>query len=100
MVTKVEPIEEQIKKFWGWCGFRSNAMKLSEGGWNYPDGNWDIRLPNLDLNNLFKYAKPAFIQKYGEGQWANLLHRWIDTMYQNPSIDPALALFWEVIYGN
>ena len=52
------PTQKELTEFWEWCGFRSNAMKLSEGGWNYPNGGWDIRLPVLDLNNLFKWAVP------------------------------------------
>lgn len=63
--------QEQIKKFWEWCGFKFKpfAPQYEEPGEAHlyfiyaPDGGLDeldedpnTHLPFIDLNNLFKYA--------------------------------------------
>jgi len=113
-----EPTEARVKEFWEWCEFRSNAMKLSEGGWNFPKGGWDIKLPPIDLNNLFKYAVPKLqrgiagwelfnVDFFLDGDWITCRlefskdgkHGLPDNKaFVNECIctDPALALFWAI----
>ena len=109
----MKPTNEQVKKFWGWCGFRVALGKLY---W-YPDKESSParRLPPIDLNNLFKYAVPKLEKSvraitiyppvidppvcdkcYVE---LTLCNGQIIESFENT---PALALFWaiwEVIEG-
>ena len=96
-----EPTKKQIKKFWEWCGFSQNNTYGTGEFYNYPNGGSAL-LPELDLNNIFKWAVPKLgdieIEKRG-----NLYECWI---YENRCIatisgfaegdDPALALFWAI----
>lgn len=66
-----EITKEEIKELWEWCGFKQNIELKSDyhyefgkrvGNWHYPNGKATYGymqegcLPDLDLNNLFKYA--------------------------------------------
>ncbi len=95
-MTDKEPTQEEIKKLWEWCGFTLNneTKRWYLGNSYYSFGD---NLPDIDLNNLFKYAKQPFTKKYGVGQWTNLLHRWVDILFSNPESDPAAALFWVIL---
>jgi hypothetical protein len=92
-----KPAEEQLEKFWDWCGWTylpnqadKQGRKINDACWLEPgqtkqvvknSGNmWHFSVPKIDLNNLFKYAVPT-IEKKGyhinihlyageiEGQW-------------------------------
>ena len=101
------PTQEQIKKFWEWCGFTDvNYNSLGaigqkwsgrfggvKSGWQYLD---------IDLNNLFKYAVPKLqyqvILKNIRDGWHCML---FNSEKERPRIeatnkDPALALFWAI----
>jgi hypothetical protein len=97
-----EPTQEQIKKFWEWCGFYRDEQKW----WYKPDGNlWGFfTAPSLDLNNLFKYAVPKLsILRFSYiPETVPELYRW-ETMKPIQSYltviegdNPALALFWAI----
>ena len=57
----------EYREFWEWCGFKNMRGKQYGGvkvsyGYLHPDGVTLVALPELDLNNLFKYAVPALLQ--------------------------------------
>ena len=101
-----QPTEAQIKEFWEWCGFGQNTTYGEGQFYNYPDGG-SARLPELDLNNLFKYAvpkvaMPVMLSTY-LGETEAILPAYFpdeeDLMSEPLSIknnDPALALFWAI----
>lgn len=127
MTQDREPTEEHIKKLWEWCGFKAIKHKdcyarQTEHGkshleeiccYTFPDGTrGHAFLPDLDLNNLFKYAVPKLIDKYGGllfvlpqsdiSSWeCKILNKPNDTAtFGFDEKDPALALFlaiWELI---
>lgn len=92
-----EPTEAQRKEFWEWCGLSQNHWTKA---W-FIDANTKANpQPNIDLNNLFKYAVPGlgFDIKFIE---------WVDGCFEVELLegehtrvavakdeDPALALFW------
>jgi hypothetical protein len=90
----MQSTEEQIKKFWEWCGLR-------------PDILLDKSLPPIDLNNLFKWAVPK-LHELGDKEWIETIEfTWFGTVrctlypFDLPEIyvndeDPALALFWAI----
>ena len=45
-----QPTQEQRKEFWEWCGLQEGWFKLNTGM------QVMANFPELDLNNLFKYA--------------------------------------------
>jgi hypothetical protein len=49
-----EPTPEETEKFWEWCGFRLVGKSITRSS-DFPD---------IDLNNLFKYAVPKLLTKY------------------------------------
>ncbi len=50
------------KEFWEKCGFYQDEDRASNAVWCYPDGR-ERTLPQIDLNNLFKYAVPKLKPK-------------------------------------
>lgn len=63
--------EERLKRFWEWCGFKARYIQhctreqagkhlgtRTFAGYEYPSGEHRIKLPELTLNNLFKWAVP------------------------------------------
>ena len=90
-----KPTDEQVKEFWERCGFEDINEDCTYGrhpSWGI--GDMRSRMPGLDLNNLFKYAKEAFIKKFGYGRWTVLLSRWVNYMYKHRLVDPADSLFF------
>ena len=99
-----EPTQEQIKKFWEWCGFRQ--LQWAKIGWHYEQTkkvmNWthDLLeygsldfLPRIDLDNLFKYAVP----QRSAFQIRTILMDWVEEILLLDKFDDkecALALFW------
>jgi hypothetical protein len=92
-----QPTEQEIEKFWKWCGF------TERGGFPvWPDGKtWpqrDVKLPAINLNNLFKYAVPRL--PTGSLLWYGG-NKGYGVCINNPHVesdnqDPALALFWAI----
>ena len=107
------PTEEEIKELWEWCGFKPRYVENSTqiGRWIKPDGGWRFFLPDIDLNNLFKYAVPKLIGDYKytleletDVDYHSRENTYIVTFSNDPLIinsqvtdkDPALALFWAI----
>jgi hypothetical protein len=114
MGGSMKPTEEQIKKFWEWCGLYKDLATNGERYWfmgeeivspTNEEGN-----PIIDLNNLFKYAVPKLI---ATGHWLGMITTQLssDTQYtfaiyvekykdkaehEASDKDPALALFWAI----
>lgn len=119
-----EPTQEQIKEFWEWCGFKYIPFKhlgtrkdksvlypkgvtvisTQQEHWEYPDGSKQTVAPDIDLNNLFRYAVPSskfpcFTLSYGyylsgyifRARVCNAQNIWRGAEHKT---DPALALFW------
>ena len=115
-----EPTEEQIKKFWEWCGWK--RIPLGKHNFHYERGekvmDWlapdsdrsSTRLPDIDLNNLFKYAVPKVL---ATGHWLGMITTQLSSGTQYTFViyvekyrdkaeheasdrDPALALFWAI----
>ena len=111
-----KPTEAQIKEFWEWCGFKKKTMKDKDGDFHVlyePDGEqynlWIGRFqghelevgklyPNIDPNNLFKYAIPKItdylLRNGGKGCRCVIWHE--NHRYISTHKDPALALFWAI----
>lgn len=119
-----KPTEEQITKFWEWCGFKyvrvdtipwhkkpedyQTNIWYANNHWVYPDGSRNKDCPSIDLNNIFKWAVP----KLERNNLYNYIHFGFDkscpeiTTVQltfqdkllgvGDSKDPALALFWAI----
>ena len=113
----MKPTQEQVEKFWRWCGFKP----ISDDAPFYENPNGDIyydhvgrsTLPPLDLNNLFKWAVPKVYAM--DNFWLidyqlTALAKTMDITGHSWSIlfngegrgchgtdeDPALALFWAI----
>lgn len=118
-----KPTEEQLEKFWEWCGFRTVVEPfVNDSGYHgigtsffYPNSkqasaystqveDMSYLYPVIDLNNLFKYAVPK-LESSGlrivfslgtEVNEASLFwHVQIGKAWDSNS-DPALALFWAI----
>ena len=103
-----EPTQEQIKEFWEWCEWKQLppqsksfhyewGKKVMDWSSPIPDENWKTysSLPNINLNNLFKYAVPKLIEKLAWGRYVDLMKKWLDDILFE-SKDPALTLFWTI----
>lgn len=73
-----EPTEEQIKRFWKHFGWQIEADI---------DG---FKLPEIDLNNIFKYAVP-FLKESCE-EWWDVIVEWAKDITGNYEKD-TIALF-------
>ena len=61
-----EPTKEQQQWLWEKCGFKhTNSPNefIRRNWWTNPEHHCESHLPDLDLNNLFKYAVPIWIEK-------------------------------------
>ena len=98
-----EPTDEQIKEFWGRCGFKYirnidnisffTGEKVSEvEQWEYPDGNYNV-LPPIDLNNLFKYG-PEYQQVIFQPGYCGITKG--DVLYEGSGDTEEDALFWAI----
>lgn len=113
------PSENQVREFWEWCGFKFYPdYNWPEKGWYGPNGEklgyCSARLdglPDISLDNIFKYAVPKLQQTispiYVTMKWEVNSESWEISLcdIKNDSKDPslALALFWaimEVIHGS
>lgn len=112
-----KPTDEQIKKFWEWCGFKKELIPFTtqEGFWEHemmltvPSGDkYRVGMdefPEIDHNNLFKYAVPKLTRAQltvipnhnchavvCKGEQLDIKSWSPDTENE----DPALALFWAI----
>lgn len=106
-----KPTEEQVKKFWEWCGFRYGERGNLAGWLLNGELPYFKNLPDLDLNNLFKWAAPKLINDIGTmGTYflvCSAMYEAIEKVnFSEKKAEyngkPALALFWaiwEVIGG-
>jgi hypothetical protein len=98
----MKPNEEQIKKFWEWCGFRLSPYQDAVGIlYDTPDGLHCIGLPPTDLNNLFKWAVPKLKawtlgSSYPDKKLTLCLVSMGDKGGEAEAEDPAGALFWAI----
>ena len=91
--------DEQIKRFWEWCGFQKIENPTADLGWVYsaPDKNY-LSLkgyPKIDLDHLgliFKYA----VIKLEVNLRLQTLQQWVTKICADYTLDPALALFWAI----
>ncbi len=103
-----EPTSEEIKELWKRCGlvYKSFSREASNSceaacidppltGWYSAEGKLVSfkTVPNIDLNNLFKYAVP-FLKDSNE-EWLDVLVEWAKDITGNYGKD-ALALFWAI----
>ena len=102
----MQPTEEQVKKFWEWCGFRQNLYQDTSGIlYDTPDNLHCIGLPPIDLNNLFKYAVPKLHREQGQ---VTIESRFTGDVWEyhasfgcgssgiSKAETPELALFWAI----
>jgi hypothetical protein len=96
--TKLQPSEQELCEFWGWCGFRHQC----EDWYEEPNGEIS-QLPPIDLNNLFKYAVPKLhdcIVSFDTTDEYNCnlytVHKGYTDNQRVRNIDPAVALFWAI----
>ena len=108
----MEPTDEQIKKFWKWCGGEWSGYYI-----RMPDWAGYFSAPKIDLNNLFKYAVLKLFSWSIGKNWGlqedftikeNGIKASVDLHYVDPdkydqiksseavAEDPALALFWAI----
>ena len=94
----MKPTKEQEAEVWEWCGYIRND---NDGCWKHPDGNNRTYLPQVTLNNLFRYAVP----KVGYVILSNWNKKKLPTAsvfdgegncFMSSDKDPALALFWAI----
>ena len=95
-MTDKQPTLEQIKEFREWCGFKlvNDIVWIDEH-----DNRIHVESP-IDLNNLFKYAVPATIEKLQSRHHCSykraeheLFRRQMSKTKTNEYV---LALFWVV----
>jgi len=113
------PTDEQVKEFWEWCGFKHdvpfpelakrkdilNPERFTKEQWYIP-GAYCGSVPDIDLNNLFKYAVPKLLGyclfKQGKNHVAMAIPFKGDSGICDNGETPTLALFWaiwEIIKG-
>jgi hypothetical protein len=110
-MTDKEPTEKQLKKFWEWCGFKITKQKVLSANHTYVvcTSSWfngvEQSLPDLDLNNIFKYAVPK-IKHFMLCDWreqfsCNVYTHTSDIPEEDiceryPAVEdtPVLAFFW------
>jgi hypothetical protein len=59
---KNEITQEEIKKFWEWCGFEPISHLGQIVSWRYPNKDRRAYLPQITPNSLFKYAVPKLLK--------------------------------------
>ena len=88
---------EELKEFWEWCGFERYGYQGNERTlmrWKYPDSSRNYVTPNLDLNNLFKWAVPKAVKVIQdaficiqEAAMQHLFSEWL-AIYWKPRQEP------------
>lgn len=108
-----EPTEGQWQELLEWCGFEEIQYMGTDNKpmpgcvhWVHPGavGGGCSTLPKIDLNNLFVFAVPKYIDEIKAGASANytsnayvrLFERWHNNLVFANWENPALALFWVI----
>jgi len=96
-----KPTKEQIKKFWEWCGF-FKVDYADTMPWRFPASKGYecyFGIPDIDLNNLFKYAVPKVLEKVGKYETVVLVNNAVcNAVEASGKIDEFLFwAIWEVI---
>ena len=104
-----EPTEEQKKEFLEWCGFKLvpkyGGADMNETLWKYPDDNHFETLPVIDLNFLFRWAVPAYLEAVQlehptwdeKGVVHHLFRAWLRVYWQGKGkYSFETALFWAI----
>jgi len=90
----MQPTQEQIERFWEWCGAtRYDLWSFKGQGFKFPNGDKHSNMPLVDLNNLFKYAMPTI---YEHNLWLELEKTGITNLFWCVDINPAIELFWAI----
>lgn len=82
--------DKQIREFWEKCGFSQSKVQIRTNWWHSSDGRV-MRLPPIDLNNLFKYAEKPVMLKVGAAGWLHILNKWVYQVAMQGA-DPAQTL--------
>ena len=98
-----EPTEEQIKRFWEWCGIKPTKHYEQT---HFQQGAFYWEYPPIDLNNLFKYGSSLFVsmacgsinEENWKGAWAKAITHDRQKIGEigEVGLTPALALFWAI----
>ncbi len=99
----MKPNNEQKKEFWGGCGLTFLRAKDGTITWYDTEENFvDFGYPDIDLNNLFRYAVPQALKVIAERGYCppimKLFQLWYDELVtqtgDSSNIEQAaLALF-------
>ena len=101
----MKPTDEQVKKFWEWCGWKKVHSKESWSvghstvvydWWINPEGERYLCLPNTTLDNLFKWAVPRlYPSRLSKIELVALVNNAMcDSIEQKTEL--AVALFWAI----
>jgi hypothetical protein len=98
MTKNKQPTQEQLIKFWTWCGLIKNPWTN-----HWFCNHIEIQL-DLDLNNIFEYAVPKLLSldkqtfdlAWYEGNWwvhvGISMHR-----FESVSDNLTMAIFWSIM---
>ncbi len=92
----MKPTKEQEQKFWKWCGIKYMKHQGQEG-WVRPDIDFAFSSPpDIDLNNLFKYALDPLYRRENGYKLEIILQTWIRKILTDEESykKSALTLFW------
>ncbi len=101
--------DKKIKELWGLCGFKrvdyqirvydsapdTSRLVTVYHRWKYLDGEGDTFLPELTLDNYWKYVIPTLQKEYQD--WRSLLHDWVDSL--DGSHEKDVVLLFAQTYG-
>ncbi len=101
-----EPTQEQIKELWAWSGIKFKHFKGQGWCWyNKDKQDWYYSMPNLTLDNLFKYAIPKIPTHDSIAFYEGSDKKWLCCIdlfdkevsnQDNRADTPELALFWAI----
>jgi len=115
----MKPNDEQIKELWEWCGWKvlelpvridyDKEHPMKAYAYYHQSGvegkEWALfPQPELDLNNLFKWAVPKLsgcelYWYHNDDEWRGFASSGYDEKLRSAEHydkDPALALFWAI----
>ncbi len=88
-MTKIEKVtDKETTELWELCGFKHLPIKPLPDGrphptlkyWLYPDGEAENELPDLTIDNLFKYAVLAIVERLDYQAAFRVLIRWVSRL--------------------
>ena len=94
----MKPTEKQIKEFWKACDLTCQKDRDGTLTWYNPEGDFvDFGYPDIDFNNLFKYAVPKlgyWLISAEKNKQVGAVVQYLDNSATVMDKDPTLALFW------